>query len=296
VNRHLPAGSLVDGRVAVAVSPEAAGWMYCGLRVLTVPAGETVTFTTGGEEFAVLPLTGALTVEVEHHRFELRGRESVFTAVTDWAYVPIDADVRLTSVAGAEVALPSARAAHRFDPVRVAAEAVPVEVRGAGPATRQVTNFMAPDVFGGADRLMCVELLTPEGNWSSYPPHKHDASPECPANNEEIYYFRVGRTGESGYSAQGFALHRLYTSDGEIDDNVVVRDGDVFLIPRGYHGPCVAAPGYPLYYLNVLAGPNPARTMAFCDDPAHHWVRDTWAGMATDPRVPMTSAAGVVIR
>ena len=91
------------------------------------------------------------------------------------------------------MALPSARAERRFDPVHVDAGDVPVEVRGAGPATRQVTNFMAPGVFDGADRLMCVELLTPDGNWSSYPPHRHDGSPECPVNNEEIYYFRLGR-------------------------------------------------------------------------------------------------------
>jgi len=145
-------------------------------------------------------------------------------------------------------------------------------------------------------RIVCVEVYTPGGNWSSYPPHKHDSSPECPANNEEIYYFRLGRSGTSGYSAEGFAMHRLYTGDGVIDENVAVRDGDVFLIPRGYHGPCIAAPGYPLYYLNILAGPNAGRTMAFCDDPAHHWVRDTWAGMDADPRVPMTSASGVVGR
>ena len=101
---------------------------------------------------------------------------------------------------------------------------------------------------------MCVELLTPDGNWSSYPPHKHDDSPECPVNNEEIYYFRIGR---AETLADGFGLHRLYTSDGQIDETVEVRDGDVFLIPRGYHGPCVAAPGYTMYYLNVLAGSGP---------------------------------------
>jgi 5-deoxy-glucuronate isomerase len=188
------------------------------------------------------------------------------------------------------VALPSARATRRFDPAYVAAAAVPVEVRGAGQATRQVTNFMAPEVFDGADKLMCVEVLTPDGNWSSYPPHKHDGTDGCPATNEEIYYFRIGRTGTTACSAEGFALHRTYTADGDIDETVTVRDGDVFLIPRGYHGPCIAAPGYPLYYLNVLAGPDDERTMAFCDDPAHHWVRSEWESMALDPRCPMTGA------
>jgi 5-deoxy-glucuronate isomerase len=139
---------------------------------------------------------------------------------------------------------------------------------------------------------MCVELITPDGNWSSYPPHRHDDSPECPVNNEEIYYFRIGVAGTSQYSREGFGMHRTYTPDGSIDINVVIHDGDVFCVPRGYHGPCIAAPGYPMYYLNVLAGPAGDRSMAFCDDPAHHWVRETWSDMATDPRCPMTTKDG----
>ena len=292
---HWPAGSLASNGDAVSVSPEVAEWAYCGLRVQRLEPGGSRTLVTGADEMAAVPLAGAMTIEVEGRRFDLRGRDSVFERVSDWAYLPIDAEVRLSSAERAEVALASARATRRFDPAHIRAESVPVEIRGAGQATRQVTNFMAPETFDGADRLMCVEVLTPDGNWSSYPPHKHDDSPECPANNEEIYYFRVGRTGRPGYSAEGFALHRLYTSDGAIDESVAVGDGDVFLIPRGYHGPCIAAPGYPLYYLNVLAGPNERRTLAFCDDPTHHWVRESWVGMPTDPRCPMTSADGVVI-
>lgn len=294
VDWHRPAGSTSRERDAVVISPEDAGWAYCGLRVVQLAPGEARELSTGPDEVAVLPLTGGLRVETEGRSFRLAGRDSVFARVTDWAYVPVDAEVRLSSDAGAEVALASARATRRFDPVRVDAEAVPVEIRGAGPATRQVTNFMAPDAFDGADKLMCVELLTPDGNWSSYPPHKHDGTDGCPVTNEEIYYFRIGRAGATGFAPDGFALHRTYTTDGAVDVNVAVRDGDVFLIPRGYHGPCVAAPGHPLYYLNVLAGPGPERTMAFCDDPTHHWVRASWEGMAPDPRCPLTSAEGVV--
>lgn len=279
---HIPAGD-----DPLVVTPESAGWTYAGLRIVRLGAGEAHTFATGGDEYAILPLAGGpLTVEVEQHRFDLTGRESVFARVTDCCYAPIDTEVRITAgSAGAEVALPSARASRRYEPAYVAAEAVAIEIRGAGPSTRQVTNFMSPEVFDGAHKLMCVEVLTPDGNWSSYPPHRHDGEGDCPVNNEEIYYFRVA--GEDG-----FALHRTYTSDGEVDVNVVVRDGDAFLIPRGYHGPCVAAPGYALYYLNVLAGPAEQRSMAFCDDPAHHWVRDSWEGMPLDPRVPMTTAEG----
>ena len=279
-----------------SVTPADAGWTYCGLEIVDLQPGVPYELVTGAVEIAVLPLSGTpITVEVEGSRFELDGRASVFAAVTDWAYVPIDTEVRLTSERGAEVAMPSAKATRRLDPVAVAAGDVVVEIRGAGPATRQVTNFMSPERFDGADKLMCVELLTPDGNWSSYPPHRHDDSPECPVNNEEIYYFRIGQAGTTDYAPEGFAMHRTYTpandERGDVDVNVAVRDGDVFVIPRGYHGPCVAAPGYPLYYLNVLAGPGGERSMAFCDDPAHHWVRDSWEGMPTDPRVPMTGAA-----
>jgi 5-deoxy-glucuronate isomerase len=291
---HWPDGTLARDGLRARLTPKQAGWTYTGLRVAHLQPGASMELATNDEEFAVLPLAGSVSVDVEGYHFDLEGRESVFAKVTDWAYLPVDADARLTSSGGCEVALPSSRADRRFDPAHIPAGAVPIEIRGAGPATRQVTNFMAPGVFDGADRLMCVELLTPDGNWSSYPPHKHDDSPECPANNEEIYYFRVGRAGRVEPDVCGFAVHRIYTADGSIDENVVVRDSDVFCIPRGYHGPCIAAPGYPLYYLNVLAGPNDTRTMAFCDDPTHQWVRDSWEGMPIDPRCPMTSAEGIV--
>ena len=180
---HLPAGTWDQ------VTPESAGWTYCGLRV--VHLGELV-LETGEHEFAVLPLAGGLTVDVDGRRFELAGRESVFSRVSDWAYLPLGSSARLAGEA--EVALASARAERRFEPAYVPAEAVPVEIRGAGTATRQVVNFMSPEGFAAADRLICVEVLTPDGNWSSYPPHKHDDTPDSLANNEEIYY-RAGRTG-----------------------------------------------------------------------------------------------------
>jgi 5-deoxy-glucuronate isomerase len=292
---HRPSGTIADGVDPVRLTPESAGWTACGLRVLALTEGERRVITTGPDEVAVLPLSVTeLAVETEDERIELAGRTSVFARVTDFAYVGRDATATLVARGAGEVAVASARCERRLPSRYGPAEEVPVEVRGAGPSTRQVTNFMSPDAWDHADRLMCVELLTPDGNWSSYPPHKHDDSPECPVNNEEIYYFRIGRAGGTDCSAEGFGLHRLYTADGTIDETVAVRDGDVFLVPRGYHGPCIAAPGYPMYYLNVLAGRAPGRSMAFCDDPVHAWVRESWVGMATDARCPMTSAAGVV--
>jgi 5-deoxy-glucuronate isomerase len=289
---HLPKGSAAADGDPVVVTPESAGWTYCGLRVVHLVPGSARALETRSEEFAVVPLAGSVVVEVEGHRFELEGRESVFARVCDWAYVPIEAEIRVSSAGGALVALASARAERRFDPAHVRAEDVAIEIRGAGQATRQVTNFMAPGAFDGADRLICVEVLTPDGSWSSYPPHKHDDTEGSLATNEEIYYFRIGSTRSAGTSEEGFALHRTYTADGSIDETVVVRDGDVFLVPRGYHGPCVAAPGYPLYYLNVMAGPNPVRTMAIVDDPDYAWIRASWEGVPADPRCPMTTAAG----
>jgi 5-deoxy-glucuronate isomerase len=291
---HRPHGSLADGTDPVSLTPDAAGWSFTGLQVLSLAPGVERSIATGGAEACVLPLSATgVVVGCDGDRFSLAGRSSVFARVTDFAYVPRDATVTLTSATGGEVAIASARCERRLTPRYGPAEDVAVEVRGAGPATRQVTNFMSPEVWEHADTLMCVELLTPDGNWSSYPPHRHDDSPECPVNNEEIYYFRIGRAGTTDFSTTGFGLHRTYTPDGSIDESVVVGDGDVFLVPRGYHGPCIAAPGYTMYYLNVLAGPGRARSMAFCDDPTHHWVRDSWNAMATDPRVPMTSHEGV---
>jgi len=179
---HIPG----DGATP-AVTPESAGWTYCGLRIVHLAPGTAPELETANEEFAVLPLAGDVVVEVEGRRFALEGRESVFARVCDWVYVPIDAEVRLSSAGGAQVALASARAVRRFDPIHVRAADVPIEIRGAGQSTRQITNFMSPDAFDGADRLICVEVLTPDGNWSSYPLHEHYDTKGSLANNDEIY-------------------------------------------------------------------------------------------------------------
>ena len=285
MNRHRPDGTLsaradpVRARRRSEPAGHAAGCACCGS-----PAARRATIETGADEAVILPLSiTGLIVDVDGERFELAGRTDVFARVSDFVYVGRDSAVTLRATSGGEVAVPTARCERRLPPRYGPAADVPIEVRGAGVCTRQVTNFLSPQSWPHADRLMAVELLTPGGNWSSYPPHRHDDSPECPVNNEEIYYFRID-------GADGFGVHRLYTSDGTIDDTVIVRDGDVFLIPRGYHGPCIAAPGHTMYYLNVLAGPDGERSMAFCDDPAHHWVRESWAEMDTDPRCPISHA------
>jgi 5-deoxy-glucuronate isomerase len=278
--------------VAAPVTPESAGWTYAGLRLLSLAPGVPVVVETGEDEVFVVPVSGSVRVSVSdafEASYELAGRPSVFTHVTDTAYVGRDCVLTLLSEEGAELALPSARCTTALPPAYLPASDAVVEVRGAGPATRQVTSFGVPGAFDGAERLMVCELITPPGNWSSYPPHKHDVTSDCV--NEEIYWYRID-------GADGFGVHRTYTGPEhrtaglpEYDQTLVVRDGDVVLVPHGYHGPCIAAPGYPMYYLNVLAGPGP-RSMGFCDDPAHAWVRESWASEQQDPRVPVTSVGG----
>lgn len=169
---------------------------------------------------------------------------------------------------------------------------MPVELRGAGPASRQVNNFCSPEAFD-CDRLVAVEVLTPGGNWSSYPPHKHEEDRthddgRVEAELEEIYYFEVAG-GAPGDPGGPVGYQRVYgTARRPIEVLAEVRGGDVVLVPYGYHGPSMAAPGYHLYYLNVLAGPGPARSMACVDDPRHHWVRGSWADQPVDPRLPLT--------
>jgi 5-deoxy-glucuronate isomerase len=280
---HLPAKSTMDGPVPAVVTPESAGWTYSGLRVLELPPGGSHALHTGPDEMVVLPLAGGCRVECAGERFDLAGRTGVFDRVTDFAYLPVHAEATVTSTTGGRFALPAARAGRQLPPRYGRAEDVPVEIRGAGQATRQVNNFCAPETFE-TDRLCAVEVLTPAGNWSSYPPHKHDEPGDGEAVLEEIYYFET----------PGFGYQRVYPSgpDRTADVCVEVRSGDVVLVPHGYHGPSMAPPGYHLYYLNVLAGPGAERSMAFCDDPAHAWVRACWVGQPTDPRVPLTTATG----
>jgi len=277
----------------VDIDPASAGWTYSSLRVATLQPLQSVTFPTGEAEWIVLPLSGTYVVTCGGVTFELEGRESVFSRVTDFCYVPRDAVVEITSASGGRVALPGAKAS-RVLPVRYgAAEDVAVELRGAGPASRQANNFASPDGFE-TDRLISVEVLTPGGNWSSYPPHKHDEARPGEAMLEEIYYFEINGGAPAGQPGPG-GYQRVYSRDPArpIDVLAEVSTGDVVLIPHGYHGPTMACANYDLYFLNVLAGPASPRSMAFCDDPEHAWIRASWQAEKVDPRVPMTSAKGV---
>ncbi|GAA4615263.1 5-deoxy-glucuronate isomerase [Actinoallomurus liliacearum] len=279
MKHYLPAGGTGARPYTLEVTPEAAGWTYSALRVLELDGAHT--FDTGPFETLVLPLSGSCRVSCDGETFELRGRRNVFSRVTDFAYVPRDAAVTVTG--RGRFALPAARCENRLTARYGPAEDVPVELRGAGRASRQVNNFCTPEAFE-ADKLIACEVITPGGNWSSYPPHKHDEDRPGESVLEEIYYFEVGGGSEA------MAYQRVYgTADRPIDVLAEVRTGDTVLIPHGWHGPSMAVPGYDLYYLNVMAGPSPERAWRICDDPAHAWVRDTWQGQETDPRLPLTS-------
>jgi 5-deoxy-glucuronate isomerase len=279
--RHLPAPAMASGPWRMSITPEQAGWRYCGLRVLELPAGGSQALRTGADEMVVLPLAGSCVVECDGERFELAGRAGVFAGVTDFAYLPRDAVARVTSPAGGRFALPAARASQRLAARYGPASGVPVELRGTGGCSRRVDNFCMPGVFA-ADRLIACEVITPAGNWSSYPPHKHDEERPGESVLEEIYYFEIA----AGPAGPGVGFQRVYgTPDRPADLLAEVGTGDAVLIPHGWHGPSMAAPGYDMYYLNVMGGPGAERAWLACDDPAHTWVRDTWRELAVDPRL-----------
>ncbi len=279
VLRH---GATGTGPFVLEITPRSAGWAHSGLRVVELAAGEDVEVGTDGSEVVVISLSGSAQVGVDDRSFDLLGRESVFDGPSDAVYAPRDSLLRVSSVAGGRFALCSARCERRLEPAYVARADVPVELRGAGRASRQVHNFAVPAVLD-ADRIIACEVLTPAGNWSSWPPHKHDEERPGETELEEIYYFEVA----DGPGGPGMAYQRVYGHGGaDIDLLEEVRTGDAVLIPHGWHGPSMAAPGYDLYYLNVMAGPGPERRWLICDDPAHAWVRTSWADEVVDPRLP----------
>jgi 5-deoxy-glucuronate isomerase len=286
-NRYVaPRDTAATSDYSVEVSAR-TGWPYGSLRVLELPPGGTHVLETGREEMLVLPLAGGCRVECPGLTARLHGRPDVFTAVTDFAYLPRDTTATLSTDAGGRFALPGATTDSVGSARYAPSESVPIEVRGAGRASRQVNNFCSPEGFP-AHRLMAVEVLTPPGNWSSYPPHKHDREAPDEADLHEIYYFEVASAAgdEVGYQ-------RIYSSgpDHEIQVVAPVRSGDVVLVPFGYHGPTIAPPGGALYFLNVLDGPGEARRMTSRDDPELAFVRASWTAQDVDVRVPMYGRA-----
>ena len=281
---HLPAGSTGRGNYETIIDPGAReGWVHTGLRVLALAPGGSEVVTANGVEAMVVPLNGACDVAVGGEDHHLRGREDVFASATDVLYVPVGSQLTISSKDGGRFALATAVATGTHPVALIRAEDVPVEIRGGGNMTRKVRNFGTVGAFDQMDSLIACEVITPGGNWSSYPAHKHDETTDTESELEEIYYYEI----QDGPAGPGFGFHQTTSSgeDRQIDVLAEVRSGDTVLVPHGWHGPCAAAPGHDMYYLNVMAGPDPVRAWNITDHPEQTWVRGTWESAGIDPRL-----------
>jgi 5-deoxy-glucuronate isomerase len=272
--RRLPRG---QSGVQVSVTPRRAGWERVGFGVRQIAAGEAWSGRTAGDEVCLVLLSGLVTATWSpgpRRGARLGPRRDVFSAYPHALYLPPHTSVELRAQRFTEIAECRSPTDTRRPARVIGPEDCGLEVRGGGNATRQIIDILPP--AADADRLLVCEVLTPAGNWSSYPPHKHDRhAPPVEADLEETYYYRFS-------GPDGFGIQRLYTADDRSDQSLRVVDGDLVLVRDGYH-PFVAAPGCDAYYLNTLAGS--FRSMAATDDPRYAHLRASWP--PPDPRVPM---------
>jgi len=263
---------------------ETYGFNLLGFQVKHLAPGKQISEHTGDRELCIVILGGTCSVSGPGIDWRAIGeRANVFSGLPYAAYIPISTAFQVTAETECELAFCYSRAKRAFTPRLVTPDDIEVEIRGGGNATRQINHILKPDFE--ADRLLVVEVYTPSGNWSSYPPHKHDVhNPPYEVDLEEIYYYRIDHP-------VGYAIQKLYTPDRRIDETMTVRDGELVVVPEGYH-PVVAAHGYNVYYLNALAGS--ARSMAASDDPDYAWVRQTWTDK--DPRLPLVRRMAGAVR
>ena len=255
--------NLGDGPVH-DVTPESAEWSYVGFGLHDLVAGDTLAIDGTDDEICLVLLSGDARITAGPlDTGMLKGRASVFDRVAPHAvYVPMKTAWRVEAGTDVELAVCRAPGTEGTLPPRlIGADSMPLETRGTGTNTRHVCNIL-PETEP-ADSLLVVEVITPAGNWSSYPPHKHDTD-NLPEESylEETYYHRVN-------PPQGYVLHRVYDDSRELDETMAAEDRTVVLVPRGYH-PVGAPHGYESYYLNVMAGPK--RIWKFYNDPAHEWM------------------------
>jgi 5-deoxy-glucuronate isomerase len=250
-----------DG-VVHKVTPESAGWTYVGFEARDLGKGSRVSIENGAVEACIVVLSGNARITAKDFDSGVIGaRANVFEGSPWSVYVPARCAFAIEAVTDCELAICTAPAEGRLPPRVIAPDDVETLTRGKGSNTRHVRNILSETA--SAESLLVVEVITPGGNWSSYPPHKHDRD-ALPQESylEETYYHRLS-------PPQGFALQRVYTDDRSLDETLAVGDRDVVLVPRGYH-PVGAPHGYDLYYLNVMAGPR--RIWRFHNDPAHEWM------------------------
>lgn len=259
------------------------GCEYLSFCTRKLKAGEKTAGETAARELAIVLLGGRCSIETSHgaSRESWNGigeRATVFDGLPFSVYVPVNSSFHVTADTDCSLAFCYSRAEEEHPARLITPRDSAIEIRGGGNATRQINSILPPSF--PAHRLMVVEVFTPSGNWSSYPPHKHDVhNPPGEVDLEEIYYYQIQRP-------EGYAIQKVYTKDRHIDETLTVRDGELVLIPEGYH-PVVAAHGYDVYYLNALAGTaaGKSRSMAATDDPDYAWVRAEWHDK--DPRLPL---------
>lgn len=265
VDARIPSAAGGEVQRPLEVTPASAGWQYLSFHTYALRQGQALDGETAGDELCLVLLAGQVTVASGDNAWECERRD-VFRGRPSAVYLPPGCAYTVTARAAAEIACGRAPAEGRLPPRLIAPEEVASEIRGGHNVTRQINHILDP---GAAEKLLCVEVYTPSGNWSSYPPHRHDVhNPPQEVELEEVYYYRVN-------PPDGWAMQRLYTDDRSVDEVMIATHGDVVLVRQGYH-PVVAAPGYDVYYLNFLAGPAPS--WAAFDDPQLAWVRGSWAG------------------
>ncbi|HXD37865.1 MAG TPA: 5-deoxy-glucuronate isomerase [Rhodanobacter sp.] len=260
--RVRPHAAAADGTV-LEVTPASAGWEHVGFRVVKLAGGQRFAGGEAGREACLVIVAGMADIDAGGlHYVHVGGRSNPFEDRAPGAvYVPAGVPYEVTASGPVELAVCTAPGSGQGVPRLIAESMMSREVRGSGTNTRYVRNILPQTE--PADGLLVVEVITPGGHWSSYPPHKHDTA-EAGAETalEETYYHRLN-------PPQGFAFQRVYTDDRSLDETVCVEDGDVVMVPRGYH-PVGTPHGYDLYYLNVMAGPH--RQWIFRNDPAHDWI------------------------
>ena len=281
-------GNSTDPDVIVEVTPELAGWDYVHFQLRRLPAQRSWTFTTGEHELVVVPLSGRVRVESNWGQWSRIGeRDSVFHGLPYALYLPRHTSLTVHAETECEYVVALAPTDQDHPPRLVTPPDIEIEIRGGDHATRQINNII-PAGFP-CHRLVVVEVYTPGGNWSSYPPHKHDvhrtdqAGKVLEADLEEVYFYKLDRP-------EGFAFQRIYTAPESplhragfpIDAVLLARDNDAVLVPEGYH-PVTSPPGYTTYYLNVLAGS--AQSLANSEDPRYTWVKESY--QSQDTRVPV---------
>jgi 5-deoxy-glucuronate isomerase len=292
---YYPKGSLRRGPWEAVVDESLPGWQFTGMRLADSADAEVFEIAPDGKERVIYMLSGestevAYTVAGVTETVTLQGRKSVFHGAVDYLYLPIDTDISFTTN-GRVMVVEAVASTPKPVNLRRATD-VPLLLRGAGKSTRQIHDFGGVEHLD-ADRMVAVEVIAPSGNWSGVPPHKHDTYvPGIESNLEEVYYFELApdRAYNPGGESDPIAYFRTYSGDErEMDELFEIRNGDIVLVPYGYHGPAAAMPGYDLYFMNVMAGPDPERAWNATDDPQHAWIRATWESEEKDPRLPYTA-------